>query len=419
MIRNTPDNIPDNARASWLSCPQRRLGQMGLIVFIIVANTIIPFSIDMYTPAVPSLPAYFNTSEQMVNLTLMGFFLFLTLSSLVFGPVSDRFGRKPVLVGSLVAYTAGGALCALAPSILTLIGARFVQAIGAGALMAVSMALVKDCFVEHRREQMISIIQVLSVVGPVIAPLIGGILLQFFDWHASFWALALLGGVCLVFAVLFEESLPPDERSEGGVLSTLGGLVTVGRNPAFMMLLTVVALFNVAFSAYLAVGSYVYVDFFGTTPQQYTYFFAVTAAFTALGPIIWMKVRGKVSPRQFTHVVIALALVSAVVLLVAGESSVFVFCGALILFATLQSALRPYTTNILLSQQQGDTGSASSLIGFTISMFGVVGMTLAVAPWPTFVFGIGALMLICAVLSGVLWVFLLRSPRTRIAELEK
>ena len=408
----------DNTHAGWLSKPQRRLGQAGLVAFIIIANTIIPFSIDMYTPAVPSLPGYFNTSEQMVNFTLMGFFLFLTISSLLFGPVSDRFGRKPVLVGSLVTYTAGGILCALSTSIVALIGARLVQALGAGALMAVSMALIKDCFVEDRREQMISIVQVLSVVGPVIAPLVGGILLQFFDWHASFIALALFGAVCLVFAVLFEESLDASERSTGGMLSTLGGLAKVGRNRAFMVLLLTVSLFNVAFSAYLAVASYIYVDFFGTTPQQYTYFFAVTAAFTALGPFIWMKARAHVTPRLFTHAMIGLAFVSAFALLFIGTSSVFAFCGSLILFATIQSALRPYTTNILLSQQRGDTGSASSLIGFMISMFGVVGMTVIVGPWPNYIFGIGAVMMICAALSCGLWIYLLRSPRIRIIELD-
>jgi len=413
------DNPQKKSQAGWLSKPQRRLGQMGLMVFIILANTIIPFSIDMYTPAVPSLPGYFDTSEQMVNLTLMGFFLCLTVSSLLFGPVSDRFGRKPLLVGSLVAYTAGGVLCAMAQSIVALIAARFVQAIGAGALMAVSMALVKDCFVEERREQMIAIIQVLAVVGPVIAPLIGGILLSFFSWRASFVALAIFGAVCLVFALLFEESLPVDERNDGGIMATLGGLVKVGRNRAFMVLLLVVSLFNVAFSAYLAVGSYIYIDFFGTTPQEYTYFFAVTAAFTALGPFIWMKARGKVTPRMFTNVMIALAFVSALLLLFVGGRSVFAFCGSLILFATIQSALRPYTTNILLSQQQGDTGSASSLIGFSISIFGVIGMTIIVAPWPTYIFGIGAIMFVCAALSTILWVYLLRSPRAHITELEK
>ena len=250
---------------------------MGLIVFIILANTIIPFSIDMYTPAVPSLPGYFNTTEWMVNFTLMGFFLFLTISSLLFGPISDKLGRKPVLVASIAIYTVGGALCAIAPNILTLIGARLVQATGAGGITSVSMALVKDCFVAERRERMIAIIQVLAVVGPVIAPLIGGFLLRFFSWRASFVTLAALGAICLVFGILFEESLPNEDRNNVGLISALGRLVTVGRNPSFTVLLITLSLFNVAFTAYLAVASYIYVDTFGTTPQQYTYFFAVTA----------------------------------------------------------------------------------------------------------------------------------------------
>ena len=405
--------------ASWLIRPQRRLGQAGLVFFIILASTIIPFSIDMYTPAVPSLPGYFDTTEQMVNLTLMGFFLVLTISSLIFGPVSDRLGRKPLLVGSLVVYTAGSVLCALAQSIGFLIASRFVQALGAGALMAVSMALVKDCFVEERREQMIAIIQVLSVVGPVIAPLLGGILLSAFDWRASFIALAIFGASCLALALLFEESLTQDERSSGGVLLTLRGLVTVGRNRAFMALLVMVALFNVAFSSYLAVASYVYVDLFGTTPQGYTYYFAVTAAFTALGPLIWLKASSRVTARAFTHVLVALGVLAAVALLLVGESSAVAFCAALILFATVESAIRPYTTNILLSMQQGDTGAASSLINFTFSMFGVVGMGVIMAGWPGYILGIGAIMLICALLSCALWVCLLRVPSLRIRDFEK
>ena len=404
---------------SWLSRPQRKLGQLGLIVFIILANTIIPFSIDMYTPAVPSLPGFFDTSEQMVNFTLMGFFLFLTIASLLFGPISDRLGRKPVLVSSLITYTAGGILCAVSPNIIALIVARLIQAVGAGALMAVSMALVKDCFIEKRREQMLAIIQVLSVVGPVIAPLIGGILLQFFDWHASFVFLAVFGAICLALAMLFEESLPVEERSEGGILASLGGLVKVGRNRAFLRLLAVMALYNVAFCAYLAVASYIYVDYFGTTPQEYTYFFAVTAAFTALGPFIWMTARTKVTPRVFTHIMIALGLVAAAILLVFGTQSVFVFCGALILFATIQSAIRPYITNILLSQQEGDTGSASSLIGFAVGILGAFGMGIIVAPWPNYIFGIGVIMLVCGLISCGLWILLLNSPRTHIKELEK
>ena len=410
---STPKN------ASWLIKPQRKLGQAGLSFFIILTCTIVPFSFDMYTPAVPSLPSYFDTTEQMVNLTLMGFLLVMTVASLLFGPVSDRIGRKPVLVGSLVVYTVGSIMCFLAPNIGLLVAARLVQALGAGALIAVSMALVKDCFAEERREQMIAIIQVLSVLGPVIAPLIGGFLLSFFNWRASFVALAILGLCCLVFAVLFDESLPVSERSTGGVGSTLSGLIKVGRNLTFTTLLVMIALYSVAFNAYLAVASYIYVDYFGTTPQGYTYFFAVTAAFTALGPIIWLKASKKVTPRAFTHVMIALGIVSALALLAFGTFSVFAFCGAFILFATIQSAIRPYTTNVLLSLQQSDTGAASSLINFAISIFGVIGMNVIMFDWPNYIFGIGAIMLVGSCLSLALWVLLLRSPNLHVKEFDK
>ena len=412
------NELSNTSRETWLCRPQPRLGAAGLITFIILANTIIPFSIDMYTPAVPSLPGYFSTTERMVNFTLMGFFLFLTVSSLLLGPISDKLGRKPVLVGSIATYTVGGALCTIAPSIVTLIGARLVQAVGAGGITAVSMALVKDCFVEERRERMIAIIQVLAVVGPVIAPLIGGFLLRFFSWRASFIALAILGAICLVFSILFEESLPGEERRNDGLLSALGGLVAVGRNPKFVVLLITLALFNVAFTAYLAVASYIYVDTFGATPQGYTYFFAVTAAFTAVGPFIWVKASKKVAPRAFTNVMMALAFVSAIALFVVGEASAFAFCAAFILFATLQSAIRPYMVNTLLSLQDGDTGSASSLINFTVCMLGVVGMGAVVAPWPNYIFGLATIMLVCAVLSCVLWICLLRLPCLHIEEFD-
>ena len=115
----------------------------------------------------------------------------------------------------------------------------------------------------------------------------------------------------------------------------------------------------------------------------------------------------------------ALAFVAAIALLTVGESSVFSFCAAFILFATLQSAIRPYMVNILLSRQEGDTGSASSLISFMVSIFGVVGMGVIVAPWPNYIFGLGSIMLICAILSCALWVYLLHSPRTHIEEFDK
>lgn len=87
-----------------------RLGALGTVVMLGASNAICPLALDMYTPAVPAMPAYFSTTAAMVSMTLTGFYLFFALGLLVFGPVSDRLGRKPVLVGGLAAFTAGSAL---------------------------------------------------------------------------------------------------------------------------------------------------------------------------------------------------------------------------------------------------------------------------------------------------------------------
>ena len=120
-------------------------------MLLAVANIICPLSLDMYTPAVPELPARFNAAASVVNLTISGFYLFFPIGMLLFGPVCDRVGRKPVLVGGLVAFSAGSVACAAIWGIEALILFRLIEAMGAGAVCAVSTAIIKDCFKPERR----------------------------------------------------------------------------------------------------------------------------------------------------------------------------------------------------------------------------------------------------------------------------
>lgn len=387
----------------WLITPQPRLGAIGLTGLLILANVLIPFSLDIYTPSVPEMPAYFNTTEALVNLTILGFFLFFAAGLLVFGPLSDRFGRKPVLVGGILAYIAGSALCALAPTIYVLIGARVVQALGAGAVNAVSTALVKDCFTASRRGSLLAIIQVLAVVGPVLAPLLGGIIIQFASWRAIFWVLAGLGALCLVASLLFFESLAPENRLTTGVFRSLAGLGRIARQRKFMLILVVAALFSTPFMAYIAVGSYVYVDFFGETQQVYTYFFAATAGFSALGPVLHLRFGKHLSPYRFTYALLVVGLMCGAAMFIVGDKSVWLFALLMVIFATLEATVRPYTTDLLLGLARQDTGSASSMINFLNTGFGVIGMALIMAPFPDYVIGIGAILTGCMVLGLPLW----------------
>lgn len=393
----------------WLVQPQKYLGPFGLVALLVVTSLVTPLSLDMYTPAVPHMTEYFETDASTVNLTLAGYYLFFAIGLLVFGPTSDRYGRKPVLLAGMLAYTAASALCAMAPDIWMLIGMRVVQALGAGAVSAVSTAIVKDAIIPEKREAILSIVQVMFVVGPVLAPVVGALILQVADWHMTFWTLSGIGLVCAVLSLLYRETLPTQARYQGTVFGSIAQLGTVAKNKGFTSFLCIVGLYNLPFMAYIAVGSYIYITFFGLSELEYSYFFAIAALLTAIGPLIWLKASRYVSARRFTTIIIVIALASGIAMMMVGEISPYLFCATFLVFAIMEACVRPYSTNILLSQQEGDTGAASSLINFAHTAIGCAGMVLAVLPWPNYIVGVGAIIVLSMAVAAISWFALLRS----------
>lgn len=126
------------------------------MALLLVTSLVSPLSLDMYTPAIPHMADYFATDEGTVNLTLTGYYLFFATGMLLFGPLSDKYGRKPIMLAGLALYAVGSVACAVASSVYALVGARVVQALGAGSVSAVGMAIVKDSFEADRREKILS-----------------------------------------------------------------------------------------------------------------------------------------------------------------------------------------------------------------------------------------------------------------------
>ena len=387
---------------------QKFLGMKGLVLFITLMNMFIPLSTDLYLPALPTMSTYFHVSSALTNLTLVSFFFFYAVGTLFWGPMSDKYGRKKILLIGTIFYVFASAACAVSLNVYMLIAARIVQGIGAGAITAVSMALIKDCFSGKQRETILAIVQSVAGLAPMIAPVLGAILLQFTDWRGSFIVLTVVGLLCLLLAFLYQETLSDEERYEGTVSGSLGRLVAVGKNIGFLVPCIIFSLYNLAFMGYIAMSSYIYVDVFGLSEQLYSYFFAANAALSMIGPMLYVRFMTGFDKKKFALTCFALYAICGIFIVVLGGNAPFLFWLGFAPFSLVGTITRPFGTNIMLDQQSGDTGSASSLINGVATVLGSIGMMCA-AMWGNIVAGLGIMICLTGIVSILGWLLLMRS----------
>lgn len=357
-----------------MNCEQNYLGEKGLILFIAFLTTITPLSIDMYLPALPGMTDFFSTSESLVNLTIICYFLFYAISMLFWGPISDKHGRKKILLLCLILYASGSILGIISPTIHFLVGFRCLQAIGAGGISAVAMAIVKDSFEGRKREVTLAIVQSMMFLGPIIAPVVGGIILMYATWQWVFVLLSLAAIISIVATLFFQETLEIKKRNKGNTFASLKTLVVVLKNPRFSILLFMFSLLGLPFFAYLSTVSYIYQNKFGLNEQQFSYFFSIIAVVALMGPILYLKISKHVSVNAIIYASFIIFTVSGVCIFFLGHISAVVFIVVYAPNAIINSFLRPPATNLMLEQAPDYAGAASSLMGFCAILFGCAGM---------------------------------------------
>ena len=387
---------------------QKYLSISAMIAYITFINMFIPLSTDLYLPALPQMGNYFSASEFLVGLTLTIFFFVFAVSMVVFGPLSDKYGRRPILIFGAAIYTAASFACAGASSIYFLLAGRFFQAVGSGAVITVSTALIKDCFRGKLMRKILAITQALGVIAPMVAPLIGGILLTFTDWRGSFYLLTILGAINLTVAFLFCETLPEHKRYHGGIFNSLTLLVGVARQKYFIAVLIMFALLSKPYMAYLSASSFIYVEFFGLSAQEYSYFFAVNSAASIAGPILYLRLKDSLTNVGMLRLCFFVAATSGLLVLNVGKGGALMFLLAFLPFTVIGAVSRPFAMEILLLEAKDNIGTASSVINFVPTLFGSVGMMLGTLPWSNFVTGLGLIMATATALSVVLWILIRR-----------
>ena len=380
---------------------QKYLGEKGLIILIAFLSAFIPLSTDLYLPALPRMADHFQAAPSLINLTLILFFVFYAAASLLWGPLSDKYGRKPILLVGLVIYTITSALCASSGNVYQLIFFRILQAIASGAATAVGQAIVKDSYSGQKRVSVLAVVSSMTMVSPIVAPVVGALILRFTSWRGVFLTLAFIGFLITCAVIVMEETI--QERSTGSISQSLGRLGIVARNPGFMPLLLTLSLMGIPMMSFITSSSYIFVDQFGLSEQVYSYYFAANALFMVIGPLLYMKLAGSFKPTSLITASYVIASISGLCISTIGIHGPLLFTLSLIPATLAGSITRPPSANLMLEQQKGDTGAVVSLMSFAFTVFGCIGMVIISLGWANLVWVMGLMYMVFALLSLVFW----------------
>lgn len=387
---------------------QKYLGDKGMIVLIAVLSAFIPLSMDVYLPALPTMTEYFRVSQSIINLTLIMFFIFFGFGTLFWGPLSDKHGRKPIVLIGLAIYTAASLLCSLSSSVYLLIAFRALQAFGGGAASSVATALVKDVYSGRKRESVLAVVQSMVVISPAVAPVVGSFLLNVTSWRGVFVVQALIGISALAGSLALQETIV--EKSSASLMRTIGRLGVVLRNRRFTSLLIIFSMMSIPALAFITASSYIYQENFHLSSQVYSYYFAFNALGMLFGPLIYIRLSNHFSRITIINACFALIIASGLLISLIGSYSPLLFAVTLVLSTVSGSAMRPPSAFLMLEQQQGDTGSVSSLMGSFATVMGSVGMGIVSLSSNNQIAVIGDLNIILGLICGAVWLYLSSRP---------
>jgi DHA1 family bicyclomycin/chloramphenicol resistance-like MFS transporter len=349
-----------------------------------------PLSTDMYLPSLPDLAKALGATTAQAQLTLSAFLAGFALGQIVYGPLSDRYGRRPVLMTGLAVYTAASAICALSTSIEMLTVARFVQALGACGPIVLARSIVRDLYAGPRAGQELSRMGTIMGLVPAAAPILGSFLHAAFGWRSNFAGTLLFGAAMMAWVwIALPETLKtraPEVPSPAAIARVYAMLA---RNRAFLSYLGLFALSYGGLFAYISGSSFVLQQVYGLSPFAFGISFAVGVTGYIAGTMIATRIVPSLGIDRTVGIGASLLAAGGLMTLAAiptGLGTVGIVGANVIYFAGI-GLVMPQSMAGALTPFPERAGAASSLVGFCQMSFAalvgiVVGHALGSSAWP-------------------------------------
>jgi DHA1 family bicyclomycin/chloramphenicol resistance-like MFS transporter len=355
----------------------RSIAHLALLLGLITA--IGPFAIDSYLPALPTLGASLHASPTAVQMSLTVFFVIIGVCQLFYGPISDVFGRKPPIYAGLVIFAVASVGCALAPTIEVLIGFRALQAFGACAGMVIPRAIVRDLYTGHEAARLMALLMLVMSVSPILAPLAGSVVISIWSWREVFVVLAVVSTLCLVMTIVQLPETHPAERRLGKTLgNAIGSYGTLLRDPVFIGLSLVSGFGLATFFVFIGSAPFVYIEYFGLTPTQFSLCFALNAAsfFTMSQLTARLSARFGLAPLIRWSVIAVASVLGLLAVTTAWGNHLALMMSLLFIGFGFLGLLLPAAGVLSLEDHGAVAGSASALLGAIQMITGAVCMAL-------------------------------------------
>ncbi len=350
----------------------QRSAYFGLIFILGLLSMLMPLAIDMYLPSMPTIARDFGVTEGDVQMTLNSYLIGFAAGQLVYGPMADALGRKPVILGGTLIFALASAGCAISQDIGTFIGMRGLHGFAAAAASVVINALMRDMFTKDEFSRSMSFVVLVMTVAPLLAPIMGGMMMLWFSWHAIFWTIMIAALIAALLVLLFiRETLPKERRQPFRLRIMLSQFVTLFRQKRVLCYMVASGFSFAGMFSFLSAGSFVYIQLYGLTELEFGYCFALNIVFLFIMTTINSRYVRRFGALNMLRTGLVVQLLAGCWLVLAASADLG-FVALMIGVACYVGNIAMITSNamaVILDDYPHMAGTASSLAG--VLRFGI------------------------------------------------